>query len=127
MKAILSLIIFADGAGALIGALVTARLRSGNRWPALARIITLLLGGYAIARFGIAWNTATHGAEIINCVSVQSPAYIRNYTAFASLQAVGVWAAVLMLIASVMNGSLKNSLAAVRRCLGGLWKRKKAD
>jgi hypothetical protein len=106
VKSLLAIIIFADGAGALVGAFVTARMRSGVHWPVMARVITILLGVYALARLGIAWNTAEHGQEVINCVSVQSPAYLRNYTAFATLQAVGVWIAVLMLIVSVMNGSL---------------------
>lgn len=106
MKALLAIIIFADGAGALVGAVVTARMRSGTHWPAIARVITVLLGVYAVARFGIAWNTVAHGQEVVKCVSVQSPAYINNYTAFATLQAAGIWIAVLMLIVSVMNGSL---------------------
>jgi hypothetical protein len=116
MKALLAIIIFADGAGALVGAFVTARMRSNDHWPAMAKVITVILGSYAAARFGIAWNTAEHGQEVIECVALQSPAYLSNYTRFATLQAAGVWFAVLILIASVMNGSLdkwKRKIASV--------------
>lgn len=124
MKALLTIIIFADGAGALVGAFVTSRMRSGTaHWPTIAKVITVLLGSYAIARFGIAWNTAQHGQEVIECVAIQSPAYLNNYTAFATLQAVGVWFAVLILVVSVMNGAIKVKLATWKNRIWNLFRR----
>lgn len=120
MKSILALIIFSDGAAAFIGAVVASRIGAGTKRPVLAKILTVGLFGYATARFWQAWNIAEHGQELVECVAIQSPAYLWHYYGSVSLQAVTAWSATVYLILAMLNGNVNATLSRI-----GTWIKKR--
>lgn len=119
MKPFLALIIFADGAAAFIGAVLASRMRTeDDRRPGIAKLLMLGLLGYAAARFWQGWNTAAHGREVIECVAVQSPAYLWHSYAALTLQASTAWGATIYLVGLLLNGhaeQFKNRISRITR------------
>lgn len=117
MKPFLALIIFADGAAALIGAILASRIRpAGGHRPALAILLMIGLFGYATARFWNGWNLAAHGQEVIECVAKQSSDYLWHSYGSLTLQASTAWGATIYLITILMNGhaeKLKGRILAI--------------
>lgn len=124
MRNLISLFIFADGAAALIGALVALTMRTDSgRWPAVARVITVVYAGYAIARLGVAWNTMTNLRPALECIRVVAPEYFLWFRRFTFLQALAVWVSVILLLLYRLNGHWDRVVRWIKEGWRGLLKR----
>lgn len=125
MKPVLVLIILADGAAAFCGGVLASRLRTRDeRRPAIAKLLMIILLGYAGARFWQAWNTAQHAREVIECFAAQSPDYLWHSYGALTLQALMFWTATIYLVFLVMNGRSGRLTTTLKRWIAA---RKKPD
>lgn len=125
MRSLISLIIFADGAAALVGAVLAACMRQvedtgRRRWPALARILTLGLAGYSVARLGVAWNQVANGGDLVDCVALVSPRFTNYRLFFLSIQCGTAWGATIWLAMKLVNGHFER----LRNHVAGLFKKR---
>lgn len=128
MRALLALIIFADGAAALIGGIMASRMRTaGDKRPGISKILMVGLFGYAVARFWNAWNNVANGQEVFECVRLLSPKFLWNQYGALGLQAATAWGATIYLILVMMNGHAETLKGRCFEVIGKLrpWKRKR--
>lgn len=116
MRNLISLFIFADGAAAALGAIVALTMRTeSGRWPAVARVITVVYAGYAVARLGVAWNTMTNLRPALECIRAVAPEFFTWFRRFTFLQALSVWISVILLLLYRMNGHWERMVRRIKQ------------
>lgn len=121
MRNLISLFIFADGAAAAIGAIIALTMRTETgRWPAVARVITVVYAGYAMARLGIAWNTMTNLRPALECVRGVAPDFYTWFRRFTFVQALSVWSSVILLLLYRMNGHWERMVRRIKQGARGI-------